>query len=164
MPEVAIRAATLEDWESYRDVRLAALRTDPGVFGSRFDDEACKTDDEWRERTLIADGATFLAFADGRAVGTATAAPWNGLDRVLGLFGMWVDPAWRGRGIGERLVREVLAFGRARGYPTAQLWVAEHEEGPRRLYERCGFADTGERAAIRDEPGAFHCVVMRRSP
>jgi RimJ/RimL family protein N-acetyltransferase len=163
MPEVAIRAATLEDWEAYRDLRLAALRTDPGVFGSRFDDEARKTEEEWRERTLIADGATFLAFGDGRAVGTATAAPWNGLDRVLGLFGMWVEPAWRGRGVGASLVRAVLSFGRAQRYPTVQLWVAEGEEAPRRLYERCGFVDTGERHPIRDEPGAFTCAVMRRS-
>ncbi|MGZ4132153.1 MAG: N-acetyltransferase family protein [Actinomycetota bacterium] len=161
---ITIRAATLEDRESYRQVRLAALRTDPGAFGSTYEDERRRPEDYWRERTLIADGATFLAIAERQAVGTATAAPWDGLDGVLGLFGMWVDPAWRRRGIGERLVREVLAFGRERGYPTAQLWVAEHEEGPRRLYERCGFADTGERPAIRDEPGAVRCVVMRRSP
>ncbi|HSD78057.1 MAG TPA: hypothetical protein VLA98_11655, partial [Solirubrobacteraceae bacterium] len=57
---VAIRAATLDDWESYREVRLAALRTDPGVFGSRYEDERRRSDDEWRERTTIAGGATFL--------------------------------------------------------------------------------------------------------
>jgi GNAT superfamily N-acetyltransferase len=161
---VAIRAATLDDWESYRDVRLAALRTDPGVFGSRYEDERRRSDDEWRERTTIADGATFLAVAENRAVGTATAAPWDGSEGVLGLFGMWVEPAWRGRGVGAELVEAVLGFGRDHGFPTVQLWVAQHEEGPRRLYERCGFVDTRERHAIRDEPGAFACVVMRRSP
>jgi GNAT superfamily N-acetyltransferase len=165
MPDgVQVRAATLEDWGSYRDVRLAALRTDPGAFGSRFEDEARRGEDQWRERTTIPDGATFLALADGRAVGTATAAPWDGLDGVLGLFGMWVDPAWRGRGVGASLVEAVLGFGREHGYPTVQLWVAEDEEAPRRLYERCGFVDTGERRPIRDEPGAFTCRVMRRSP
>ncbi|MGE5227838.1 MAG: N-acetyltransferase family protein [Planctomycetaceae bacterium] len=162
--EVQVRAATLEDWESYRDVRLAALRTDPGAFGSRYDDEVRTTPERWRERAAIAEGATFLAFADGRAVGTATAAPWDGLAGVLGLFGMWVDPGWRGRGVGAGLVDAVLRFGRDHGYPTVQLWVAEGEEAPRRLYERCGFVDTGERRPIRDEPGAFTCMVMRWSP
>ena len=162
--EVQVRAATLEDWESYRDVRLAALRTDPGAFGSRYEVEARKSEDQWRERAAIAEGATFLAFVDGRAVGTATAAPWDGLAGVLGLFGMWVEPARRGRGIGAGLVEAVLGFGREQGYLTVQLWVAEDEEAPRRLYERCGFLDTGERHPIRDEPGAFACVVMRRSP
>jgi len=159
---VTIRVAREDEWEAYRRIRLAMLKTDPGVFGSRYEDEIERTEDEWRRRTAVPDGAMFVAEVDGRWIGTANGAPWEGVPGVLGLFGMWVEPAWRGRGIGERLVEAVVGDAGERGFPQVQLLVAEHADVPRRLYERCGFVDTGERTPIRPVPGAWIGVVMRR--
>lgn len=158
---VTIRVAREDEWGAFREIRLATLRADPGVFGSRYEDEVERTEDEWRRRTAFPDGATFVAEVDGRWVGTATGAAWERVSDALGLFGMWVTPEWRGRGIGERLVQAVVAFAGERGFPQVQLLVAEPADAPRRLYERCGFVDTGERMPIRDVPGAWIGVIMR---
>jgi len=39
-----------DEWQLYRDVRLAALRDAPEAFIARFEDEASYDDDFWRER------------------------------------------------------------------------------------------------------------------
>jgi GNAT superfamily N-acetyltransferase len=149
MRDVAVRPVREEEWAAFREIRLASLKTDPGAFGSTYEDEADRSEAEWRERTADREGRlTFVAEVGERWVGTATAAPWDGLEDVLGLFGMWVEPAWRRRGVGQLLVRSVLSFADA----------AQH------LYAGCGFLDTGERTPIRDMPGAWIGVIMRRSP
>lgn len=50
-----------------------------------------------------------------------------------------VEPARRGRGIGEALLRELLRAARARGVDAVSLSV-EPDNPARRLYERLGFA------------------------
>jgi ribosomal protein S18 acetylase RimI-like enzyme len=165
MRDVAVRPVREEEWAAFREIRLASLKTDPGAFGSTYEDEADRSEAEWRERTADREGRlTFVAEVGERWVGTATAAPWDGLEDVLGLFGMWVEPAWRRRGVGQLLVRSVLSFARERGVPTVQLLVAEGADAAQHLYAGCGFLDTGERTPIRDMPGAWIGVIMRRSP
>jgi GNAT superfamily N-acetyltransferase len=56
---------------------------------------------------------------------------------------MWVAPAWRGHGIGDRLVDAVLAWAVGGGFATVGLWVAQGNARAERLYARHGFASTG---------------------
>jgi ribosomal protein S18 acetylase RimI-like enzyme len=161
---IEIREASEDEWEAVRDLRLRALREDPEAYGSTFERESLRTEGEWRARLSDAARATFVADADGRLAGTAVAAPWEEVGGPLGLFGMWVDPACRGRGIGARLVHRVLAHARERGESLVQLEVAEPQAAARRLYERCGFVDTGERMKIRDSEERPTGIVMSRRP
>jgi predicted GNAT family acetyltransferase len=57
------------------------------------------------------------------------------------LLNVYTQPAWRRRGIAERLVREVLAWAAARGVSSVVLHASA---AGRRLYERLGFAATNE--------------------
>jgi GNAT superfamily N-acetyltransferase len=57
------------------------------------------------------------------------------------VLNVYVEPAWRRRGIGEALVRAVLAAMAERGVRRIVLHASD--EG-RRLYERLGFAPTNE--------------------
>lgn len=53
--------------------------------------------------------------------------------------GLCVQAAWRGRGVGTRLLQAVLEFAREQGYRTVRLDVVDTNPGARRLYERQGF-------------------------
>ncbi len=58
-----------------------------------------------------------------------------------------VDPGYRGRGIGEALIRHLLALGAARGLPRAVLDVAVTNPRAEALYARLGFRVTAERTS-----------------
>jgi len=66
---------------------------------------------------------------------------------VATVFGVWVEPALRGHGLGGRLVDAIVEWAVARGAERVQLWVTEDNDAARMLYERHGFVCTGERKA-----------------
>jgi hypothetical protein len=56
---VSIRQLTENDWHEFSQVRLAALQTDPKVFGSNYEKESQMTEAEWRSRLRAKDNAIF---------------------------------------------------------------------------------------------------------
>ncbi|MEM7172764.1 MAG: GNAT family N-acetyltransferase [Pseudomonadota bacterium] len=52
---------------------------------------------------------------------------------------LWVRPAFRGQGLGERLVREVLGAARAAGYEKICLDTLSFMAAARKLYADLGF-------------------------
>lgn len=53
--------------------------------------------------------------------------------------GIAVDPSRRGQGIGTRLLDELTAYAKRKGYHEIRLDVIDTNPGARRLYERNGF-------------------------
>jgi len=58
------------------------------------------------------------------------------------LYDILVDPAARGRGVGQQLLDATLAALRARGAPRVVLMTAEPNVGAQRLFARAGFRRT----------------------
>ena len=89
--------------------------------------------EDWRMLLHIAPAASFAAVANGRVVGTAI-----GID--YGRFGwiamMLVDPAYRGRGLGARLLERAMKALP----PTLPIRLDATPLG-RPLYQRFGFED-----------------------
>jgi ribosomal protein S18 acetylase RimI-like enzyme len=55
------------------------------------------------------------------------------------LYALRVRPAWRGQGLGRRLVAAAEAHLLKRGFTTAVIAVAKHNERARGLYLRLGY-------------------------
>lgn len=62
--------------------------------------------------------------------------------RAAWLEDMVVDPSWRGRGVGERLLEEAVSRGRAAGCTRLTLLTDETNDGARRFYTRAGFVES----------------------
>jgi ribosomal protein S18 acetylase RimI-like enzyme len=126
-------------------VRLLALSEAPDAFETRYDDAVRRSDDwwiEWAARSAESDRqAMFLAWDGGTPVGIVGAYVER---QRCWLISMWTDPSMRCRGIGAALVEVVVGFARAAGYADLFLTVRVQNEQARRLYERCGFLETGE--------------------
>ncbi len=135
-------------WERVRAVRLRALADTPDAFGTLLADDAALPPDAWRRRLAASDGATFLAAAEGRDLGLAVGRPYEGFAGAAGLFGMWVDPAARGRGVGGALVDAVTDWARGAGYARVLLDVADGNLAAVRFYEGKGFRPTGVTGAL----------------
>ncbi len=86
--------------------------------------------DAKRERAWIAE-------MDGQIVGSVFLVRQD--DTIAKLRLLYVEPAARGLGIGARLIDEVIAFARLKGYRTLTLWTNDILASARRLYEAAGF-------------------------
>jgi ribosomal protein S18 acetylase RimI-like enzyme len=133
-----VRRVGPADWETWRDLRLSALATDPTSFGSNLARE--KAYDEARWRDMMASGVRVIAEAPEPA-GLVGGTPHRELPDALELWTMWVRPSRRGQGIGEALVGEVLAWAAEHEWPRVRLQVYEHNGRARRLYQRLGFTE-----------------------
>jgi len=108
--EVVVRPVREEDWSSYRDLRLKALRSDPRAFRSTlqreqgFSPESCKARITCDRNTASAE--TWVAVnAAGRFVGTIGAAHIEG---AICRFAMGVDADHRRAGIRGQLLDAAL--------------------------------------------------------
>lgn len=163
--DVRIRLATRGEWERLRDLRLRSLADAPDAFGSTLDHERGHGEAGWVGWIEGWEGATNALFVAERG------ADWIGMavgsragdEADAHLYGMWVDPAWRARGIGARLVEEVLEWARSWGARSVVLAVTETNAEAAAFYERLGFADTGERYPLR-EGSDLTTRVMSREP
>ena len=80
----------------------------------------------------------------------------------LELVSMWVRPQARGRQVGSALVEAVMEFARARPVSRVHLWVTESNRSARRMYERCGFTETGERQPLPSDPALMEVAMARK--
>lgn len=154
---VEVRRIRADEWRELRDLRLRALRDAPDAFGSTYDEESVNGDERWMEwAAALADGGSSfgaVAVDDGRWVAMTVGAPHRDYPGEAGLFAMWVALDARGAGVGRDLVEHVVSWARSQAFRVLRLRVTETNEGARRLYERCGFADDGVRLPLREGSG-----------
>jgi ribosomal protein S18 acetylase RimI-like enzyme len=146
-----LRRVGSDDWELYQEIRLRALSDSPDAFGSTLERERGFTEDEWRTRLT---GAVYVVL-DPDAVSVGGLFDDAGTARV---WGMWTDPAHRGRGHARAILDTLLPAG-----ASAELHVNIANAVGRRVYERFGFVGTGELEPLR--PGSeqqMERMVLRR--
>jgi ribosomal protein S18 acetylase RimI-like enzyme len=155
---VRIRALAPSDAGVYRALRLEALATAPEAFSSSHEEESALPAETFHDRIpRTGPSAIFGAFDGARLVGMAGFVASSRLkQRHKGaLWGLFVQPQWRRRGIGERLVRHVVEHA-ADHVLVLQATVTASSHDARRLYQRLGFAAYGiERNALCID-GVFH--------
>ena len=157
---IEVRALTPASWQIWRELRLAALAGAPDAFGSRLADWQDAGEERWRDRLAIPGSVNFVAVLDGEPVGMASGVP--GDNGTTELISMWVSPAGRGRGIGDRLVQAVAQWARQQGAAVLRLDVAEDNEKAAALYRRNEFASTGELAGPRRERRRREMVMEKQ--
>ncbi|WP_344755421.1 GNAT family N-acetyltransferase [Leifsonella bigeumensis] len=142
-----LRRATTDDWAASRDIRLRALSQDPNAFCSSLESESGFDEQRWRNR--LGHGITVLAWEGSDPVGTVTGKPDPHEEGGREIVAMWVAPAHRGTGLADSLIASVVDWAATEGAHEVALWVAEDNSRARSLYERVGFAATGETDAMR---------------
>ena len=145
---ITVRRIDASDGPLLRQLRLAALADSPSAFGSTLGRESAFTDADWDERAQTGaageDRVTFIAEADTEPVGIAVGYIDDPGAGVIELVSMWVDPLWRRHGTGEKLVNAVQAWAMRHDADQLMLWVTEGNTAAIELYDRCGFAITGQ--------------------
>jgi GNAT superfamily N-acetyltransferase len=135
------------------------LREAPYAFGSTYAREVAFTEEQWRGR-ISNRSVTYLAYLpeNPEPVGLAGVYVENGVADVVS---MWVRPSARGHGVGEALIGATADWAKARGYASLLLWVTESNTPARKLYDRCGFALTGQRQPLPSDPTLPEVRMLR---
>ena len=84
-----------------------------------------------------------MALQDGKVVGTASGSD-STYTGTASLTSLWVEPGFRGHGIGDLLVGAVLEWAKVAGFSQVLLWVTEGNSHAEELYLRHGFIRTGD--------------------
>ena len=158
---VLVRETVDGDWRALRGIRLEALLDAPTAFATTYQEEAARGEEHWHRR--IARGGTFLAYVPALSA-TEPAGLTGGYviePGTVELISMYVRPRARGRGVGEALVEAVIGWAAARNAASVHLWVTETNTHARALYQRCGFALTGERQPLPSAPDLAEVALAR---
>ncbi|MBE1204513.1 GNAT family N-acetyltransferase [Aminobacter carboxidus] len=130
---------------AYRKLRFAALENAPLAFSSSPEDEAHLSDVDFEVRISLAEpDAVFGVFGSGALVGVATfIAEKRRKTRHKGaMYGVYVDPDWRGTGAAQALVRQVIDHATTRGLALHAHVIADNAPALR-LYLGLGFVSYG---------------------
>jgi len=82
----------------------------------------------------------WIAEYQGEVAGSVFIVPAEGDDPGMAQLRMlYVEPAARGQGVGQRLVAEAVKFARDSGYDSVMLWTQDCLTSARRIYQGAGF-------------------------
>jgi len=151
-----------DDWTLVRDVRLRALADSPESFAVTLAQAQAQPEQTWRDR-LAGPHPTLVAVHDGTGVAMAGGyVPPDAEDDVAWIWGMWTDPAFRGRGVARRLLGDLVSWAQRAGR-TPYLHVTEGNDGARALHVSCGFEPTGRWDPLRaGSPLRIEELALRR--
>lgn len=164
---VEVRRIRPDEGLRLRTLRLHALGNAPLAFGSNLAREEAFPEATWHERAAGGasgtERATFIAEDGGQWVGMATGVAHHpdGDDCSPMLIGMFVEASQRGRGVGAALVERVAEWVRTLGAERLFLWATSTNQPAIALYERCGFALTGQTRPLDHTPSLSEVLMVR---
>ena len=159
MGDVVIRPITLRDIEAFSHVTGAVMRERQYMaFLDAFPiDEAAA----FVARNLRLGNPQLVADDGGTVVG------WCDIRRETipvyahcGHLGMGLLPDYRGRGIGERLIRASIDAARAAGFERIELSVYGRNDRAAALYRKVGFVYEGTRVRGKKVDGEYDDVHL----
>jgi len=162
-----IRRLRTGDSALLRDIRLRALQDAPYAFSSSFEREAGFALGVWEGRVAQSDsgqdGAVFVAVERGQCLGMAGGYFAAEERETATLWGMWVDPSARRRGLGRELVEAVAAWARGCGANRLRLAVTDCDSSrpAASLYRGLGFVETGKHVELASDPSLIALVMFR---
>lgn len=161
--EYTIRPLNEADVDGYRELRLEALQNHPTAFGMDYETSLHMPESHWLERIRNSDDRTTLvAEADGRFVGmTGIFRETNLKERHSGyIWGVYVRPAWRGKGLVDALVQSCLDWARERKIRLVRLGVNATNASAIRAYSRMGFSVYGVDPDVLFWEGRYHDELL----
>lgn len=154
------RRLTPDDAAAFQHLRLSALLEAPSAFGSSFEEENSFPSSVIEDRLgLRPDRGLFGAFEDEELVGLVALGreSMQKLAHKAYVWGMYVKPEHRGKGIATALLSDALSL--ARSVPEVvqvNLRVNAANACAIRLYEAVGFKQFGREPGAMYIDGEFH--------
>lgn len=147
------RPIELTEAAQFWAMRLRALREEPDAYRTLFFEVANLSVEAWAERYEKAMNAgseqQFVVGPPGDIFGTALVTLDEQIPSLATVTQIWVNPEQRRNGAGALLLEACEQWARDHGRSTISLSVTETYPKIRRLFQRNGYAMTGETEPLR---------------
>jgi len=133
-----------DDWEDFKRIRLEAFATDPLAFSPKQVREAANYSEEtWKEYMTKREAVVLTAKENNKIVGLI--GSYKESDEIAVIWGTYVNPSYRGRGIGKKLLQKIInSIEKDNSTKKIKLWVEENHHVAKSLYEQFGFNVVGK--------------------
>lgn len=169
--EFNIRRLRAEDGAALVALRREALESEPLAFGASVEDDRGLSLEF--VRTVLADDQEQAVFGSFEGADLTGMVGLFRASRVkqrhkAGIWGMYVAPRARSKGVGRALLEAVIQHARSWGLEQVQLSVTDAAPTAKRLYETAGFRPWGREPRSLQWKGRFvdehHLVLELRDP
>jgi len=144
-----ITAAKDDEAERLRNLRLAALKDAPYAFGAQYEVDKEKPISFWQQS--IADTNWFFVATNG-----------EGSD--CWIFGWWIAPNYRGRGVTALMLGKIDEFCLEKNWQKQGLGVWPENERAIAAYRKLGFTSGAGPIPSRSKPGQLYLPMYRNLP
>ena len=158
--DITITAMLPEDWPSVRRIYADGIATGNATFETAVPDWETWDRNHLQECRLVArSGDAVIAWAALSPV--SARACYAGVAE----HSVYVDRAWRGQGIGKRLLAAFVAESEAAGFWTLQSSIFPENRASITIHLACGFRILGRRKRVARQHGVWRdtVIVERRS-
>lgn len=170
--ELVIRPLTVTDWKKFRDLRLKALTEAPKAYGIAVEDEAYRSDDEWKKICIDSYHGDskwyYVAEAEGTLVGVLGATEIFGkhMRHQVEICSAYVEEPFQRQGIMTQLYAALKA--RLQQVPHLEqmiVWVTLHEtQNAMPMFEKFGFKYAGKLSkTVKFEDSYYDCCWLEAS-
>ncbi len=161
---VSIRLLGKDDVETFRRIRLEALRAEPNSFASSAEDWENLPDDEWRRR--LTENPVFVAFRTDDPVGIMGLLRQRAskMAHRATVVMVYVDRSLRGSGLARLLLAAVTDYARSEGIRQLELTVSAENAAAIAFYRRERFEAVGRipGGCIRNGREVDDIIMVRR--
>lgn len=161
-----IRRIRPDDWQQYKALRIEAMRLHPEAFGSTYEGELAKSDEQWqaRARECATSKDKLIIVADNECQLVGMAGLFRDSDKrahIAHIQSVYVQSDFRGRDLGCALMQEALACARRmNGLRKISLHVSAVATPAYRLYRSCGFKEAGRLVQELCVDGAYYDLLV----
>jgi len=152
MSDIKVRLLNDDEWQLFREVRLAALRDAPEAFVASVEDEESRSEGYWRERMSRA--RRIIAEREDGPVGVVCLGLHDGDSETGEVFGLWTAPTVRGARVAWGLVSTAAQKAAEDGCRLLYFWAGSDNASAVGFASSFGFRPTAERRPVRVADGA----------
>ncbi len=143
--EFKIDSISVDDWESYRDLWLDALTSDPQAFGYSLEEISSRTKEDWEEnikKCNNVNNARHIIKTENDYIGMMGYFPKG--EGNVNIYGVYVKKEYRGQGISDKIMESILnSLDNNDEIKKITLTVNKEQKVAVDFYKRFGFEEVG---------------------
>lgn len=141
--EFKIDSIAADEWESYRDLWIDALTSDPQAFGYSLKEISNRTQEDWEENIKKCNNANNMMHViktKNDYIGMMGYFPKG--EGSVNIYGVYVKKEYRGQGASDKLMKSILnSLNNNDEIKKITLTVNKEQKAAINFYKRFGFKE-----------------------